>query len=239
MCSRAIVIAGGRDRGRCDTHPRTAGSSHPSGQAGGGLPDADDAPAEDAQLMRTILDHRGPGVAAAYFATPVATVFIVIFLVLQGALTFNLGQVLRPRDQADLQPVLHVYSLGVSAADSGHHDAALGGGTAAGHDRVAADAADHAGRRRSIGKFLAAWAFCAIALLLTFPFVIAVNILGGAGQRSDRVRVYLGCASGGGRFPRRLAPRCRRRSTRNQVIAFVLAVAICFRVRCRVQPDCQ
>src|SRR6202020_3421480 len=39
----------------------------------------------------------------AYFATPVATVFIVIFLVLQGALTFNLGQFF-DRGQADLNP---------------------------------------------------------------------------------------------------------------------------------------
>ena len=40
---------------------------------------------------------------AAYFATPVASVFIVIFLVLQGALTFNLGQFFS-RGQADLNP---------------------------------------------------------------------------------------------------------------------------------------
>ena len=38
-----------------------------------------------------------------YFATPVAVVFIVIFLVLQGVLTFNLGGFL-DRDQADLTP---------------------------------------------------------------------------------------------------------------------------------------
>src|ERR1700759_271855 len=40
---------------------------------------------------------------AAYFATPVATVFIVIFLVLQGTLTFNLGNYF-DRGQADLNP---------------------------------------------------------------------------------------------------------------------------------------
>ena len=39
---------------------------------------------------------------AAYFATPVATVFIVIFLALQGALTFNLGNFF-DRGQADLE----------------------------------------------------------------------------------------------------------------------------------------
>ena len=40
---------------------------------------------------------------AAYFATPVAVVFIVIFLALQGALTFNLGNFF-DRNQADLGP---------------------------------------------------------------------------------------------------------------------------------------
>src|SRR6201991_1901334 len=40
---------------------------------------------------------------AGYFATPVATVFIVIFLVLQGALTFNLGNFF-DRGLADLNP---------------------------------------------------------------------------------------------------------------------------------------
>ena len=38
-----------------------------------------------------------------YFATPVAVVFIVIFLALQGVLTFNLGNFF-DRDQADLGP---------------------------------------------------------------------------------------------------------------------------------------
>ena len=40
---------------------------------------------------------------AAYFATPVATVFIVIFLALSGTLTFTLGQFF-PRGSADLTP---------------------------------------------------------------------------------------------------------------------------------------
>src|SRR6202451_4524402 len=38
-----------------------------------------------------------------YFATPVASVFIIIFLVLQGSLTFNLGSFF-DRGQADLNP---------------------------------------------------------------------------------------------------------------------------------------
>src|SRR6201985_3922763 len=52
--------------------------------------------------MRNVLTITGRELRA-YFAPPVATVFIVIFLVLQGALTFNLGQFFE-RGQADLNP---------------------------------------------------------------------------------------------------------------------------------------
>jgi ABC-2 type transport system permease protein len=76
-----------------------------------------------------------------------------------------------------------------------------------------------------LGKFLAAWAFCTIALLLTFPFVITVNVLG----RPDNGVIacgYLGALLVAGAF---LAiGSALSAATKNQVIAFVLAVAVCF-----------
>jgi ABC-2 type transport system permease protein len=158
-----------------------------------------------------------------YFATPVALVFIIIFLALQGALTFNLGQFFE-RNQADLVPFFNflpwVLLLLVPALTM----------------RLWAE------ERRSgtiellltlpvtqtqavIGKFLAAWAFTIIALALTFPFVLTVNYLG----HPDNGIIacgYLGAVLLAGSF---LAiGGAISASTKNQVVAFVLAVALCF-----------
>jgi len=76
-----------------------------------------------------------------------------------------------------------------------------------------------------LGKWLAAWAFCIIALALTFPLWITVNVLG----RPDNGVIlagYLGCVLVAGAY---LALGAAVSAlTRNQVIAFVLAVALCF-----------
>src|SRR5271166_2098219 len=76
-----------------------------------------------------------------------------------------------------------------------------------------------------LGKFLAAWAFCAIALLLTFPFVITVNILG---QPDNGVIAsgYVGSLLVAGAFLS--VGAALSAVTKNQVIAFVLAVTVCF-----------
>src|SRR5271167_2948322 len=112
----------------------------------------------------------------AYFATPVATVFIVIFLVLQGTLTFNLGNFFE-RGQADLNPFFSflpwVFLLLVPAITMRQWAEERRLGTI---EMLLTLPITQA--QAVIGKFLAAWAFCIIALLLTFPFVITVNILG-------------------------------------------------------------
>jgi ABC-2 type transport system permease protein len=76
-----------------------------------------------------------------------------------------------------------------------------------------------------LGKFLAAWAFCAIALALTFPLVLTVNYLG----RPDNGVIAAGygaCLLMAGAY---LAiGSAMSAMTKNQVIAFVLAVAVCF-----------
>jgi ABC-2 type transport system permease protein len=160
---------------------------------------------------------------AAYFATPVATVFIVIFLALQGTLTFNLGNFFE-RDQADLNPfftfIPWVFLLLIPAITM----------------RLWAEE-----RRQGtiellltlpitvwqavLGKFAAAWLFCAIALLLTFPFVLTVNYLGSP-DNGVIASGYLGALLIAGAFLS--VGAAMSAATRNQVIAFVLAVAICF-----------
>jgi ABC-2 type transport system permease protein len=160
---------------------------------------------------------------AAYFATPVATVFIVIFLVLQGTLTFNLGNFF-DRDQADLNPfftfIPWVFLLLIPAITM----------------RLWAEE-----RRLGtiellltlpvtqwqavLGKFLAAWLFCGIALALTFPFILTVNFLGSP-DNGVIASGYVGSMLIAGAFL--AVGSAMSAATRNQVIAFVLAVAICF-----------
>ena len=159
----------------------------------------------------------------AYFATPVATVFIVIFLVLQGALTFNLGDFF-DRGQADLNPfftfIPWVFLLLVPAITMRLWAEERRLGTIELLLTLPLTQFEAV-----IGKFLAAWAFCAIALLLTFPFVITVNILGSP-DNGVIASGYVGSLLVAGAF---LAVGSAMSAlTRNQVIAFVLAVAVCF-----------
>lgn len=158
-----------------------------------------------------------------YFATPVAAVFIVIFLALQGVLTFNLGNFF-DRNQADLAPFFNflpwVFLLLIPALTMRLWAEERRLGTI----ELLLTLPITQGQA-VMGKFLAAWAFCAIALALTFPFVITVNILG----RPDNGVIATGYVGGllvAGAF---LAiGSALSASTKNQVIAFVLAVAVCF-----------
>jgi ABC-2 type transport system permease protein len=159
----------------------------------------------------------------SYFATPVAVVFIVIFLALQGALTFNLGNFF-DRNQADLAPFFNflpwVLLLLVPALTMRLWAEERRSGTI--EMLLTLPITE---TQAVVGKFLAAWAFTAIALLLTFPFVLTVNYLG---QPDNGV---IACGYLGGML---LAASflalggAVSASTKNQVVAFVLAVALCF-----------
>jgi ABC-2 type transport system permease protein len=160
---------------------------------------------------------------ASYFATPVASVFIVIFLVLQGALTFNLGDFFG-RGQADLNPfftfVPWVLLLLVPAITMRLWAEERRLGTI---EMLLTLPITQT--QAVLGKFLAAWAFCAIALILTFPFIITVNFLGHP-DNGVIASGYVGAFLVAGAFLS--VGSALSALTKNQVIAFVLAVAVCF-----------
>jgi ABC-2 type transport system permease protein len=160
---------------------------------------------------------------AGYFATPLAYVFIVIFLLLAGVLTFFVGNFFE-RGQADLQafftfhPWLYLVLIPAVAM------------------RLWAD------ERKSgtielfltlpirlseavLGKFLAAWIFVGIALALTFPFWLTVLFLGNP-DNGVILASYLGSWLMAGAI---LAiGAAMSAATKNQVIAFVVTAAIVF-----------
>ena len=76
-----------------------------------------------------------------------------------------------------------------------------------------------------VGKFFAAWVFVAVALALTFPLWVTVNVLGEP-DNGVIAAGYVGSLLMAGAF---LAiGSCMSALTRNQVVAFILAAAICF-----------
>ena len=112
----------------------------------------------------------------SYFATPLAYVFIVIFLGLAAVFTFQVGGFLE-RNQADLQPFFArhpwLYLVLIPAISM----------------RLWAEERNSGSIellmtfpitlwQAVVGKFLAAWCFAGIALALTFPVWITVNYLG-------------------------------------------------------------
>src|SRR6266404_1187816 len=158
-----------------------------------------------------------------YFATPLAYVFIVIFLVLAGALAFFVGNFF-DRGQADLQPFFTFHPwlylvlipalamrLWAEERKSGTIELFL----TLPISMIAA----------VLGKFLAAWVFAGIALVLTFPFWITVNYLGSP-DNGVILASYVGSFLMAGAF---LAiGACLSAVTKNQVIAFVVTAACCF-----------
>ena len=160
---------------------------------------------------------------AAYFATPVATVFIVIFLALQGTLTFNLGNFFE-RDQADLSAfftfIPWVFLLLIPAITMRLWAEERRLGTI-----ELLLTLPITQTQAVLGKFVAAWLFCGAALVLTFPFVLTVNYLGNP-DNGVIASGYVGSMLVAGAFLS--VGSAMSAATRNQVIAFVLAVAICF-----------
>lgn len=159
----------------------------------------------------------------SYFATPVAYVFIVIFLIMSGAMTFYLGN-LYERGQADLSPFFQyhpwLYLFLVPAISMRLWAEERKSGTI----ELLMTLPISVGQS-VIGKFLAAWMFIGIALILTFPIWITVNYLGNP-DNGVIFAAYLGSFLMAGGF---LAiGSCISAMTKNQVIAFIITVVICF-----------
>jgi len=160
---------------------------------------------------------------AGYFATPVAAIFLVIFLALVAAFTFFVGYFL-DRGNADLQPFFNfhpwLYLFFAPALSM----------------RLWAEE-----RRQGtvelfltlpipiwaavIGKYIAAWLFLGLALALTFPIWITVNVLGEP-DNGVILASYLGSFLMAGGYLS--IGSCLSATTKNQVIAFVLTVTAAF-----------
>jgi ABC-2 type transport system permease protein len=159
----------------------------------------------------------------SYFTTPVAYVFIVIFLVLAGATTFYLGGFFE-RGQADLQPFFNfhpwLYLFLIPALSMRLWAEERRSGTIELFLTLPVTIPEAV-----IGKFLAAWVFTGIALALTFPFWLTVNYLGSP-DNGVIFASYLGSFLMAGAF---LAiGTAVSAATKNQVIAFVISAAVCF-----------
>lgn len=158
-----------------------------------------------------------------YFATPVAYVFIVIFLALTGAFTFYLGGFYE-RGQADLAPFFNfhpwLYLFLVPAIAMRLWAEEKKSGTVELLMTLPVTMWEAV-----LGKYLAAWAFTAVALVLTFPIWVTVNYLGDP-DNGVIVAAYLGSLLMAGSF---LAiGSCISAANRNQVVAFIVTVVICF-----------
>ena len=158
----------------------------------------------------------------AYFTSPVAYVFLVIFLLLAGFFTFTAGAFFE-RGEASLSDFF-----------GWHPWLYLVLGPAVGMRLWAEER--RAGTiellltmpitawQAIIGKFLASWIFLALALVLTFPVVLTVNVLGEPDNGAIAAG-YVGSLLLAGAY---LALTCMTSAlTRNQVVAFILSVVIC------------
>jgi ABC-2 type transport system permease protein len=158
----------------------------------------------------------------AYFTSPVAYVFLVIFLLLAGFFTFTAGSFFE-RGEASLaaffgwHPWLYLavvpaigMRLWAEERRSGTLELLFTLPIATWHAILA--------------KFLASWLFIGVALALTFPTVLTVNVLGDP-DNGAIFAGYLGSFLLAGAY---LAITCMTSAmTRNQVIAFILSVVIC------------
>jgi gliding motility-associated transport system permease protein len=157
-----------------------------------------------------------------YFASPVAYVFIVIFLLLLGFFTFMLGGFFE-RKEASLvsfflwHPWLYLLLVPAVGMRLWSEERRLG-------TMELLLTMPVTGFQAIVGKFIASWLFLGLALLLTFPLVITVNYLG-TPDNGVIFAGYVGSFLLAGAY---LAVTCVTSAmTRNQVISFILSVVIC------------
>jgi ABC-2 type transport system permease protein len=157
----------------------------------------------------------------SYFATPVAYVFLVIFLILTGFTTFWLGNWFEANQPTlsgffQYHPWLYLVLMPAIAMRTWAEE--RNAGTIELLLTLPIEL-----KHAVISKFLAAWAFAGLALLLTTPMWILVNYLGEP-DNGVIFASYLGSWLMAGAF---LAiGTCMSAATRSQVVAFVLTVVI-------------
>jgi gliding motility-associated transport system permease protein len=159
---------------------------------------------------------------SAYFSSPVAYVFIVIFLLLAGFFTFMAGGFFE-RNQANLtafflwHPWLYLFLVPSVGMRLWSEERRMGTMELLLTMPITAWQA-------IVGKFLASWAFLALALFCTFPIILTVNYLGHP-DNGVIFGAYVGTLLMAGAY---LSISCMTSAlTRNQVISFILSVVIC------------
>ncbi len=159
---------------------------------------------------------------ASYFATPLAYVFIFIFLVLSGVFTFYLGNFFE-REQADLTPFFSfhpwLYLFLVPAISMRLWSEERKSGTIELLMTLPVTRLDAV-----LGKFLAAWLFAGLALALTFPLWLTVNYLGEP-DNGVILTSYIGSWLMAGAFLS--IGSCMSALSKSQVIAFIACGTVC------------
>lgn len=158
-----------------------------------------------------------------YFATPLAYIFIVIFLFLTGLTTFYLGQFFETGEATlknffSFHPWLYLFLIPAVSMRLWSEETKSGTIELLMTLPVPLWAV-------VLGKYLAAWGFTLVALALTFPVWITVNYLGDP-DNGVILASYIGSALMAGAYLSIGA--CISATTRNQVIAFVITVSVCF-----------
>jgi ABC-2 type transport system permease protein len=158
----------------------------------------------------------------AYFTSPVAYVFLVIFLLLTGFFTFTAGNFFE-RGEASLAAFFGwhpwLYLVLVPAVGMRMWAEERRSGTL-----ELLLTMPIAPWQAIVAKFLASWVFLLLALLLTFPAIITVNVLGDP-DNGVIAAGYAGSLLLAGAY---LAVSCMTSAmTRNQVVAFILSVVVC------------
>lgn len=160
---------------------------------------------------------------SSFFATPVAYVFILIFLMLSGVFAFYIGSFYE-RGQADLLPFfnfhpwLYLFLVPAMAMRSWSEERKSG-------TIELLMTLPITPIQATLAKFFAAWCVLGLSLILTFPLWISVNYLGSP-DNGIILAAYLGSWFMSGAF---LAiGLCMSALTKSQVIAFILSVVVCF-----------
>ena len=160
---------------------------------------------------------------SSFFATPVAYVFIGIFLVLSGVFTFFVGGFYE-RGQADLLPFfnfhpwLYLFLVPAIAMRSWSEERKSG-------TIELLMTLPISTWQAMLAKHLAAWAVLGLSLLLTFPLWLTVNYLGNP-DNGIIAAAYIGSWLMAGAFLS--IGMCMSAMTKNQVVAFILSVVVCF-----------